>query len=129
MKKIICVSLAFVIILSVMMTGCAPSYDKSPDQYTGIRWITPDYSFMINPKDSCKGFYKYNETKYNIKAEFQSTRMTVTHTDKNKELFFADWTYEEGEHLYVYNITFNSKDYKEFERNYAEFVRLNQEKL
>lgn len=129
MKRLICLAVALVVAVGVVFSGCTPVYDKSPDQYSKIKWVSPDYSFRFNPSDDCKGNYNYKDTKYNIKVEFQNSALTVTDTDKNKQLFFADWTYEDGEKLYIYNITFNTKDYKELEDNYAEFVRLHQEKL
>lgn len=129
MKRLICLAVALVVAVGVVFSGCTSVYDKSPDQYSKIKWVSPDYSFRFNPSDDCKGNYNYKDTKYNIKVEFQNSALTVTDTDKNKQLFFADWTYEDGEKLYIYNITFNTKDYKELEDNYAEFVRLHQEKL
>lgn len=129
MKKIICLAVALVAALGVILTGCAPAYDKSPDQFSKIRWVAPDYSFRFNPSDDCKGNYNFNDKRYNIKVEFHNSSLSVKDTDQNKELFFADWKYEDGDKLFVYNITFNTKDYKDFETNYAEFVRLHQEKL
>lgn len=128
MKRLICFSIAVIIALSVFMAGCTPMYEKSPDQYSKTRWITPDYSFRFTTSDGCKGTYKFGETKYNIKVKFDGSMVTVTETDKNKELFNGDWTYEENERLYIYNISFNTKDFKELKNNYAEFVSLNKEK-
>ena len=129
MKRIICVSLALVMLAGLLLSGCAPAYDKSPDKFEGVKWVTPDYSFRFNPSDDCKGNYTYNETKYMIQVKFDGSRFTVTDTGANKELFNGDWLYEDGEHLYVYNIAYNTADYEEFKTNYSEFYRLNQEKL
>ena len=53
--------------------------------------------------------------------------------NKNAELFTADWMYDKNdagsEILYVYNIMFNKKDYKEFENNFAEHASLKKEKV
>lgn len=129
MKRVICISVAVIIALSALMVGCSPTYDKSPDQYSKVRWYTPDYSFRFTTSDDCKGTYKFGDKKYNVKVEFDGSWVTVTDIDKNKELFNGDWTYEENERLYIYNINFNTKDYKELEDNYAEHVTLNKEKV
>ena len=134
MKKSIAMALAVILCLSVVLCGCAKKFDKSPDQFEGIRWITYDYSFSINPADDCKGFYKFGDTKYNIQVKFESSRFTAVDTDKSEaELFNGDWTYEKDnsgkEQLYLYNIKFNKDDYEAFEKNYAEFVTLKQEEI
>lgn len=134
MKKVIALAMAAVICVGVLLSGCTPMYDKSPDQYSKIRWITYDYSFKILPSDGCKGTYKFNDKTYNIKAEFESSRVKVVDTDnKNTELFNGDWTYEKNsdgaEQLYIYNISFNTKAYKELDTDYAEHVTLKQEML
>lgn len=127
MKKLIAIALA--VVIAAAFVGCTGTYDKSPDEYSKIRWITPDYSFCIKPDDDCKGFYKFNEKKYNIKAQFSGSNVSILDTDSKKELFNAQWSYEDNDKLYIYNILFNTKDYKELDENYAEFVRLNKEKL
>ena len=134
MKKSIAMALAVILCLSVVLCGCAKKFDKSPDQFEGIRWITYDYSFCINPADDCKGFYKFGDTKYNIQVKFESSRFAAVDTDKgDTELFNGDWTYEKDnsgkEQLYLYNIRFNKDDYEAFEKNYAEFVTLKQEEI
>ena len=134
MKKSIAMALAVILCLSVVLCGCAKKFDKSPDQFEGIRWITYDYSFCINPADDCKGYYKFGDTKYNIQVKFESSRFTEVDTDKSEaELFNGDWTYEKDnsgkEQLYLYNIKFNKDDYEAFEKNYAEFVTLKQEEI
>ena len=134
MKKSIAMALAVILCLSVVLCGCAKKFDKSPNQFEGIRWITYDYSFSINPVDDCKGFYKFDDTKYNIQVKFESSRFTAVDTDKSEaELFNGDWTYEKDssgkEQLYLYNIKFNKDDYEAFEKNYAEFVTLKQEEI
>jgi hypothetical protein len=116
--------------LIAMFTGCSPSYNKTPDKYKNMRWIAPDYSFMINPTDNCKGYYKYNDKKYNIRAIFENTYISIVDTDnKDTEMFFANWSYDKDEHLYIYNISFRADNYKELKDNFAEFVTLNQEAL
>lgn len=134
MKKTIAIALVFVLCLGAVLCGCSPKFDTPPDKYEGIRWITYDYSFCINPADECKGYYKFGDTKYNIQAVFDNTRLSVIDTDNaDNELFYADWMFEkndEGEdQLYIYNIAFNKDDYEAFENNYAEFVTLKQEKI
>ncbi len=129
MKRILCFTAAVLIAVSVLFAGCSPAYDKSPDQFTKIRWSAPDYSFIINPSDGCKGTYKFNDTKYNIKAEFDGSHIIVQDTDKNKELFFGEWMYDDEDRLYVYNLSFNTDDYKDLKSNFAEFVTLNREPL
>lgn len=130
MKKLICVALAVLVCACAALAGCTPSYGKSPAEYKKIRWSAPDYSFIINPADDCKGSYTFDGKKYKIRAEFDHDMMTAYDTEKNDaELFNAQWKYEDDEKLFIYGIIFNTADYKEFKDNYSEFVRLNQEKL
>jgi hypothetical protein len=129
MKRAVVLAIAVLLCSCFVFSGCTGTYEKSPDQYKKIRWITPDYSFRIYPDNDCKGMYKFNGKKYNIQAKFQGTTVYVYDTDnKNAELFNADWMYED-EMLHIYSINFNSKDYKAFETNYAEFVDLQKEKV
>ncbi len=129
MKRTVAAAVAVIMCLCFALSGCAGNYDKSPDQYKKVRWITPDYSFSIYTDNGCKGIYKFNNKKYNIKAKFGSTAVYVYDTDnKNTELFNADWMYD-GDRLHIYGINFNTKKYKEFETNYAEFVDLQKEKI
>lgn len=128
MKRIIPVVIAALLLISVMFCGCAPAFDKSPDEYKDIKWVTNDYSFRINPSDDCKGNYNFQDTKYNIQAEFDGSHISVKDTDKNKELFYGEWIYD-GDHLYIHGISYNTSDYKEFEDNYSEFYSLHQEKI
>lgn len=130
MKKITLILVSALICVCVFLSGCTGTYDKAPNEYSKIRWYAPDYSFIIKPDEDCAGSYKFGEKKYNIKAQFNGSNVSIVDTDnKNTELFNAQWTYEDEDKLYIYNIMFNTKDYKEFESNYSEFVRLNQEKL
>ena len=134
MKKSIALAIALILCLSAVMCGCTPRYDTSPDMVEGIRWITYDYSFCIKPAEDCTGFYKYNDKKYDIKVTFEGSRLTAVDTgNSNKELFNADWIYENSDTgkqlLYIYNIKFNKDDYEEFKSNFAEYVNLKQEKL
>ena len=128
MKRIICAVAAAVVLVAAVFSGCAPAFDKSPDEYTDIKWVTNDYSFRFNPSDDCKGNYNFRETKYNIKAEFDGSHISVKDTENNNELFYGDWMYED-DHLYVHGVTYNTKDYEEFKDNYSEFYTLHQEKL
>ncbi len=129
MKKTVSIAVTALVFVCVILSGCTGTYDKSPDQIKKARWVTPDYSFIINPTDDCKGSYKFGDTKYNIKVEFKNSNLTVFDTDnKNTELFSADWMYEDKD-LYIYNISFNTKDYKDFKTNYSEFVTLKKEKI
>ena len=134
MKKSIALAVALILCLSAAMCGCAPRYDTRPDKVEGIRWITYDYSFCINPEDDCKGYYKLGDKKYNIQANFESNWLTVVDTGNgDNELFTGDWMYEKdtngNDQLYIYNIRFNKDDYEELENNYAEFVTLKQEEI
>lgn len=129
MKRTVIIAVCAILCVCCLLGGCAGVNSKTPDQFKNIRWETPDYSFIINPSDSCKGTYKFNDVKYNIKAVFTDTDVTVQDTDKNnRELFYAQWTYDK-ENLYIYDITFNTKDYKDFKDNYAEYVSLKKGKL
>lgn len=129
MKKAVVLAVAVLMCACFMFSGCAGNYDKSPDQYKNVRWITPDYSFSIYTNNDCKGVYKFNNKKYNIKAKFVSSAVYIYDTDnKNAELFNADWMYQDGQ-LHIYGINFNTKKYKEFKTNYAEFVDLQKEKV
>ena len=129
MKKVICAAAAVLLTLCVVLGGCAPAYDKAPNEYEGVKWVTPDYSFRFNPSDDCKGNYNYKDTKYNIMVEFENSRFTVTDTDKDQELFYGDWKYEDGDYRFMYNIVYNTADYEDFESNFSEFYRLNQEAI
>ena len=130
MKRLICLALAAVICMSVLLVGCTGLYDKSPDEYTGIRWISSDYSIRFTPDDGCKGSYYFNDKKYNLRFDFDGSSVTAYDTDNNDtRLFWADWTYEENERLSIYHISFNKADYKEMENNYMEFITLKQESL
>ena len=134
MKRIIALAIAAVLCIGVVFAGCAPSFSKSPNEYDDIRWISYDYSFCIRPAEDCTGFYKYNDKKYDIKVSFEGSRLTAVDTgNSNKELFNADWIYENSDTgkqlLYIYNIKFNKDDYEEFKSNFAEYVNLKQEKL
>ncbi len=128
MKRLICIALAAILLVGALVS-CTGTYDKRPDEYTKIRWAAPDYSFIIYPDDDCKGTYKFDGKTYNIKAEFEgASTLTVRDTDnKDERLFIADWMYDNG-NLYIYNIQFNTQDYKAFKENYAEYVTLTKEK-
>lgn len=129
MKRLICIAVAAVLIVGVL-ASCTGTYDKSPDEYTKIRWAAPDYSFTIYPDKDCTGTYKFDNKIYNIKVEFEgAASLTVRDMDnKNERLFVADWMYQDG-NLYIYNIQFNTKSYKAFKENYAEYVTLKKEKV
>lgn len=129
MKKFACAALALITLLALILGGCAPAYDKSPAEYEGVRWVTPDYSFRFNPSDECRGNFTVNGTKYNIQVEFDGSSLSVIDTDKDKELFYGDWQYEDGDYLFVHTIVYNTEEYEELKNYYAEFFRLNQEKL
>ena len=129
MKRLICLTFAFLLVLGTVLAGCAQKYDKTPAEFENIKWVTPDYSFRFNPSDDCKGNYNYKDTKYNIKVEFESSRFSVKDLDKDKELFYGDWSYEDKDYLFMSNIVFNKDDYEDFESNLNAFYRLNQEAL
>ena len=129
MKRLCCFIVTIALLAGAVLGGCAPAFDKSPDKYSGIKWVTPDYSFRFNPSDDCKGNYNFNGTKYNIQVKFDGSHVSVTDADKNKELFYGDWLYEDDKHLYIHSITVNTDDFEELKENYSEFYRLNQEKI
>lgn len=129
MKKLICLVVAFIIALGVALCGCAPVFDKSPDQYSDIKWVTNDYSFRFNPSDDCKGNYNYNKNKYNIQVKFDGSHVSVNDTEKNKELFYGEWLYEDDDHLYIHGITYNTADYEALKNNFFEYYTLHKEKL
>ena len=130
MKKLICVLVCALIGISAMLSGCTGSYDKTPAEFNKITWTTPDYSLRFTPDDDCKGIYSFDGEKYEIRIEFDSTRVTAYDSkDEDKVFFWADWMYEEGDYLFIYNIRFNTADYKALEDNYYEFLRLHQEKI
>ncbi|MBR1730983.1 MAG: hypothetical protein IJ725_00920 [Ruminococcus sp.] len=130
MKRIVSIAVIAVLCMSMLLTACTGTYDKAPDEYTKIRWAAPDYSFTIYPDNDCTGIYKFQDTTYNIKVEFEgAASLTVRDTgNKDTRLFVADWMYDDGD-LYIYNIQFNTKDYKAFKENYAEYVTLGKEKV
>lgn len=130
MKKVLSLAVIAVLCVSMLLTACTGKYDKKPDEYTKIRWAAPDYSFTIYPDKDCTGVYKFSGKTYNIKVEFEgAASLTVRDTDnKDTRLFIADWMYDDG-NLYIYNIQFNTKDYKAFKENYAEYVTLTKEKV
>ena len=129
MKKTIYIAAIAVLCMSMLLTACTGRYDKAPDEYTKIRWAAPDYSFTIYPDRDCTGTYKFAGATYNIKVEFQTSSLIVRDTGNGEaRLFVADWMYEDDD-LYIYNIQFNTDDYKAFEENYAEYVTLGKEKL
>ena len=129
MKRILSAALAAVILLSLVLCGCAPAFDKTPAEYENVKWVTPDYSFRFNTADDCKGNFNYKDVKYNIQVKFDGSHVSVMDADKNKELFNGEWMYEDGDHLYIHTVMYNTADYEEFKTNYSEFYRLNQEKL
>ena len=129
MKKTLITAFCALLCVCFVFSGCTGVNDKKPDQFKNIRWETPDYSFIIYPSDGCKGTYKFNDKKYNIKVDFTNTDLTAYDTDnKNTELFYAQWTYNDEE-LYIYDISFNTEKYKDFKENYAEYVSLKKAKL
>ena len=130
MKRIALIAVATLLCVSMLLTACTGTYDKKPDEYKKIRWAAPDYSFIIYPDKDCTGTYKFDDTTYNIKAEFEGASTLVVRDtgNKNERLFIADWMYDDGD-LYIYNMQFNTQDYKKFKENYAEYVTLRKEKV
>ncbi len=130
MKRIALIAAAVMLCMTVLMTSCTGTYDKKPDEYTKIRWAAPDYSFTIYPDKDCTGVYKFDGKTYNIRAEFEGVSTVFVRDTGNKDtrLFVADWMYDDGD-LYIYNIQFNTDDYKAFKENYAEYVTLGKEKV
>ena len=129
MKKLVCAAFAVVFLLSIAMCGCTPVPSKTPDKYEGVKWVTPDYSLRFNPDDDYKGNYTYNNVKYNIQVEFDGSRVTATDIDKDQKLFDGDWMFEEGEHLYIHGVKYNTSDYEELKGDFQEFFRLHKEKI
>lgn len=134
MKKTIAIVLAVVLCAGMLLAGCAPRYETAPNEQKDVRWISYDYSFCINPADDGKGYYTFNDKRYNIQVSFDGAMMKAVDTDNsNTELFSGDWMYEttdgKNELLYLYNLSFNKKDYPEMENNFSEFVNLKKEKI
>lgn len=129
MKKLICLLIAFLLVIGTVLCGCSPAFDKTPAEYEDVKWVTPDYSFRFNTADDCKGNYNFSDKKYSIQVEFDNTRIIVNDIDKGEELFSGLWSYEDKDYLFVYDIQYNTSEYEEFENNYSEFYRLHQEKL
>ena len=134
MKKSVALILAFLLCVGAFLGGCTPKADTMPNEFEGIRWISYDYSFCINPADDCNGFYRFNDKTYHIKVTFDGAHLSAADTDnQNTELFYADWMYEKNDNgketLYVHNINFNTAAYEELKTNYAEFVTLKQEEI
>lgn len=130
MKKLLCIIISVVMCMGIMLSGCTGTYDKAPDEYKNIRWITPDYSFSIIPSKDCTGKYTFNNTTYDIKAEFSSLNEVTIYDQGKKDsvLFSGLWKYED-KNLYIYDIIYNTDDYKEFKNCYNEYVTLDREKL
>ena len=130
MKRPVYIAAAVLLCMTVLLTACTGKYDKKPDEYTKIRWAAPDYSFTIYPDKDCTGVYKFDGKTYNIKAEFEGASTVFIRDTDNKDtrLFVADWMYDD-DNLYIYNIQFNTDDYKAFKENYAEYVTLTKEKV
>ena len=127
MKKLICIALTALVLIGAF-ASCTGSYDKAPDEYKNIRWINADYSFSIYPSDDCRGSLKFNEKTYSIKVEFDTSTLTAFDTsNKDAELFTADWMYDDDD-LYIYNVMYNTAEYKELDENYNEFFTLAKEK-
>ena len=130
MRKLLCVMLAAITLMGVMLAGCVQNTGSKPDSYKGIRWVSSDYSFRFTPDDDCKGVYKFNDKKYNIQLVFAPSTVVAVDKDKNDtQLFDGQWKYEEGGKLYIYDVVFNTKAYKEMEKNFLEFIMLHKEKL
>ena len=134
MKRLTALALAILVCLGALFAGCTPIAGSSPDQNKEVRWITYDYSFCINPADDCKGYYTFNDVRYNIQVKFEGSRLTAVDLDNNNtELFAAEWMYEKSDSgsdmLYICNIDFNKEAYPDFESNLAEYTMLKQEKL
>lgn len=130
MKKVLSLAVIAVLCVSMLLTACTGTYDKKPDEYKNIRWAAPDYSFTIYPDKDCTGTYKFDNKIYNIKVEFEGAASLIARDTDNSDtrLFMGDWMYDDG-NLYIYNIQFNTKDYKAFKENYAEHVTLTKEKV
>lgn len=130
MKRIICAVVIAATCLTLLFTGCVNNTGDKPDSFKGITWTSSDYSFRFTPQDDCKGTYKFNGKKYNIKLVFSPKMVIAYDTDKhNIQLFDSDWKYEDGDKLYLYNISFNTKAYKEMKDNFLEFIMLHKEKI
>ncbi len=129
MKKLICILVSALAVVSVVLTGCTGTYDKTPDQFSKITWTTSDYSLRFAPDNDCKGRYTFDGKPYDIRLEFGPTRVTAYDADDADKVFFqASWTYEEEDYLYIYDIKFNTNDYKLLKENFVEFLRLYQDK-
>ena len=130
MKKLICALVCAAVALSMMLSSCTGTYEKSPAEFNKITWIAPDYSLRFTPDDDCKGKYTFDGESYEIRLVFDSTRVTAYDAaDEEKIFFYADWKYEDGDYLYLYNIDFNTDEYEPLADNFVEFLRLHQQKI
>ena len=133
MKKVLCLVLVALVCMSALLVGCTDNSGDRPDSYSGIRWISPDYRIRFTPDDGCKGSYysgETEETKDNLRFEFDGSTVTAYCTDKNDARFFwADWSYEENGRLAFYHISFNTDEFKEMKNDKTEFITLKQEPL
>ncbi len=130
MKRIICF-ISCVILCLGTFAGCTKGSgtDKAPNEMKKTKWTTYDYNFSFNTNEDCKGIYVFDKTNYDVKVSFDSDYITVTDNSNKKVLWEGQWTYQENNKLYIYNVSYNTKDYKDFETNYMEFYTLKQEKI
>lgn len=130
MKRIICLISCVILCLGAFV-GCTKvgDTDKSPNEIDNIKWTTYDYSFSFKTNEDCKGVYTFENTEYDVKVSFESEYVTVTDNSNNKVLWEGQWQYQEDNKLYIYNVSYNTKDYKDFETNFMEFYTLKMEKI
>ena len=131
MKKTLSCLLILLTLAGVLLSGCTVMYDKAPNEYTEIRWEAYDYSFYFTPSKDCKGKLTLDEKSYEVQVVVEGSHLKALDTGKNNaELFNAEWMYEDGDaRLYVYNIMYNTTDYKELKNCRIEFIALKQGKI
>lgn len=128
MKKVIGLILCVVVLVGAF-AGCTGSSNlETPADYKNVKWTTYDYSFNFKTNDNCKGTFKFDDKEYSVVVSFESSYITVKDNSNGKTLWDGQWKYND-ENLYVYSITYNTTDYKEFEENYQEFFDMKKEEL
>jgi hypothetical protein len=128
MKRIIGLILCVVVLVGAFAGCTGASSSDSPADYKNVKWTTYDYSFNFKTNDNCKGTFKFDDKEYSVVVSFESSYITVKDNSTGKTLWDGQWKYND-DNLYVYGITYNTTDYKEFDENYQEFFDMKKEEL
>lgn len=130
MKRLVCAVIAVVMTLC-LFTGCTKigNTEKAPSEIKNTKWVTYDCKFSFKTNDNCKGFFAFDKTEFDVAVSFDNDYVTVTDINKDKVLWDGQWKYEEDNKVYIYNVSYNTKDYPELETDYMEFYTLKMEKI